>query len=563
MGHISNVYVKSSGHDGASLLIIGEAPGSDETRLKQPFVGRSGELLRQVLNNSGIYVASADESSTIGRSVNDPYSVKFANLCNYQPADNNFGYLDGSEELKQGLEELREYIDKYKKDIKLILLLGPTPLQYMCKKYDITNWRGSVIQQDGLTFLPTYHPSYVSRVRSKYPVFSFDIERAANILRNGYTPPKFSFDINPDAYKLEDLLDESLASKSLTIDIETVKNTNRIICAGLGLSRSRAICVVNSSDSGLDTSFRKFFSAVLENKGERRLTYHNGLFDAEIFRNNGLEAENFQFDTMIAQHVIAPELPKSLDFITSIYTDIPYYKDRGRTALPENEKGWGKLKDEDRLNVYEYNCLDCCATYWCQEKMFEEIEGDADLKRIFDYEMSMHEVSFHLTHSGMLSDEERRLKLQEVIEARYVKEQALLNKIVGYYINVGSPAQKKKLLYEFWKLPERTNKKSIVSTDEDALVSLISYVQDYADGLKTQEKKFEWQKKLVGIKTILKLVGYRKLLGSYIEAEKHQDGRWRSVYKISGTETGRWACSKYYDDTGWNATTLPRESIEE
>lgn len=38
------------GNPAAKLMIIGEAPGTQEDRLGKPFVGRSGQLLDQILN---------------------------------------------------------------------------------------------------------------------------------------------------------------------------------------------------------------------------------------------------------------------------------------------------------------------------------------------------------------------------------------------------------------------------------------------------------------------------------------------------------------------------------
>lgn len=563
---ISNVHVPYSGPDGASILIIGEAPGSDETRLRVPFTGRSGEILRQVLSSSGFNCASPSDVEG-NKQADSGFEIKFTNLCSYQPLGgegfkaNEFQQLEDTQQLKDGLLSINNYIQTWKSQIRICITLGAYPLQYICKKYGISKWRGSVITVDGLTILSTYHPSYISRNRSEYPVFAFDIGKAYKIYHHGYQQPKFNFEINPDGVKAEELISEYSNSPKLSVDIETIKDTNRILCIGFARSKSDAFCIVNRSDDGLDGDFRRHCESIFNSPGER--IFHNGLFDVEVLHNNHVEVSNFTFDTMVAQHVLAPELAKSLDFITSIYTDIPYYKDRGRTALPDNEKGWGKIKDDDRLNIYEYNCLDCVSTYWCFEEMIKEINEDSNYKHIFNYEMSMHDVAFHIIRSGMLRDNERTAKLKEIVESKYVSDQRILNAITGGYVNVGSPVQKKKLLYIDWGLPEKTGENGKIAADEDAIVSLISHVKDKVHTTITPAKKYEWQKKLAGLMIILKIQGYRKLLGSYIGAEAQWDNRLRSSYKITGTETGRWSCAKYLDDSGFNAQTLPRESLEE
>ena len=49
-----NKIVVSRGNPLAKLMIIGEAPGAKEEELGEPFVGRSGKLLDQLLPNAGI-----------------------------------------------------------------------------------------------------------------------------------------------------------------------------------------------------------------------------------------------------------------------------------------------------------------------------------------------------------------------------------------------------------------------------------------------------------------------------------------------------------------------------
>ena len=49
-----NKIVVSRGNPFAKLMIIGEAPGATEEEIGEPFVGRSGKLLDQLLQNAGI-----------------------------------------------------------------------------------------------------------------------------------------------------------------------------------------------------------------------------------------------------------------------------------------------------------------------------------------------------------------------------------------------------------------------------------------------------------------------------------------------------------------------------
>jgi DNA polymerase len=44
---MSLIYVPSEGLRGAKIALVGEAPGATEERLRRPFVGKSGQLLRK------------------------------------------------------------------------------------------------------------------------------------------------------------------------------------------------------------------------------------------------------------------------------------------------------------------------------------------------------------------------------------------------------------------------------------------------------------------------------------------------------------------------------------
>ena len=49
LGQIRNKFVFGVGDPNASLLLVGEAPGAEEDRLGEPFVGRAGKLLDKIL----------------------------------------------------------------------------------------------------------------------------------------------------------------------------------------------------------------------------------------------------------------------------------------------------------------------------------------------------------------------------------------------------------------------------------------------------------------------------------------------------------------------------------
>ncbi|HEX7572672.1 MAG TPA: uracil-DNA glycosylase, partial [Bacteroidota bacterium] len=53
LGHTRTNFVFGTGNPGATLMIIGEAPGADEDAQGEPFVGRAGQLLNKILEAIG------------------------------------------------------------------------------------------------------------------------------------------------------------------------------------------------------------------------------------------------------------------------------------------------------------------------------------------------------------------------------------------------------------------------------------------------------------------------------------------------------------------------------
>lgn len=529
---VPNIYNRNS-----PILIVGEAPGNTEVDEGKPFVGQSGELLTTILEQLRV----------------DRNNISLTNLCQFRPHDNKFEFLEDSDELRSGVQELKSFIQEQRSMLRIIILLGERPLQYICERYGISKWRGSVIENGGLCYLPTYHPAFVLRDRTVYPIFTFDLSKALKVANEGYTRPTDNFTIDPRGLDLEECIHEIINNKVVSCDIESKKDSSYIRCVGFGLSNSRAICLANHTYDGLDLSLynalNRIFSANLN------LVFHNNLFDVPMLGLNGVEADISYFDTMVAQHILEPEMPRNLAYLTSLYTDRPYYKGM---VKDDDEKGWNDKVSKETL--HEYNCIDCVATYEVYSKQLIELREE----RLFDffrYEMELCEVARHFSDTGMLVDEDRLMELDKILKTRWAEDQELLNNIVGYEVNVKSP-KLKDTLYTEMKLPVRKSYTGTITTDEDAIVSLLSYTKDYISTLRTDDKKLEWTKKLATLKLILRIREYRQILSNYINATRRPNGRLHSSVKVAATETGRWAAQGYVDGTGLNFMTMPRAIIE-
>lgn len=546
MSNISSIFVPHAGKIGSSVLLVGEAPGGDEEFQKQPFVGLSGELLTNCLGRNGVLREE----------------IFLANLSHYRPAGNRFELLNGTKELSDGIDELRDYILRWKPNI--IGALGGQALFHLTGVSNkITKWRGSILPckfDSSIKVVATYHPAYVLRDRTHYPVFDLDIKRIIGEREEReFNLPEREFIIDPRGLELEEITQELCAAPKISVDIESVKarkknagHKNFILCAGFATSSTRSVCIVNHGDNQFTSSVQR----ILESPAKK--IFHFGTFDTEVFHINGFETNNYWWDTLTAQHILAPELPRSLDFLSSIYTREPYYKTVGRGEIPDDTKSWSEKVDKEKLWIY--NCRDTGVTFEIQEEQEKELTG-RDLE-MFRYEMDLIPVAQTMARNGLLVDQERLRIFDDATTIRWYKLQGMIDALCEKHVNVYSPKQLQKVLYEDLNLPVRRNRDGSVTTDEDAIVGLIAVVADKLDSLVSDKSKFEWNIKYAVLKAILEIRGLRKLRSTYLRFDLSNDGRVRSLYKFSNTDTGRGAAEQYVDATGINSQTFPRSSVE-
>lgn len=555
---IGTVRVPNEGPTNARIFIVGEAPGADEVTDRRPFIGVSGALLRDCLGRAGV-----------GES-----TVRFTNLCQYRPQDNKFPTVLGTRELRAGLEELASELRDG--DPTVIAALGNWPLYYLTGRSGkkgggtgIGKWRGSILpctlggkgEFEHIKVVACYHPAFIVRQREAYPIFSTDIKRVANDSTfREFRYPERQLVLDPRGKDLEYWTDFLCASERLSCDIETVKKSTRILCHGFSPHPGLSVVISHS-----DTDFLRRSAVDAIYRSAAKKVFHNGgTFDIPILEVNGFVVLNYWWDTMVCQHVMWPELPKSLDYLGSVYTRQPYYKTAGRAEIPEDAKGW--TDKFDKMALYEYNGTDTSVTSESQLAQEKEVEdGPPNWKKTMAFEMRQMPAAARIGGTGMLIDLKRRETLKTALEIKWGINQFVLDRLTGYRTNVNSPKVIAKILYDKDKfgLPPRRNRDGSLTTDEDAIVSLIAFCKDKLGRMKPGGNAIVyWRTRYEALKTILVIRGVRKLLSSYINIGVSEDGRVRAIYKVTGTETGRWAAAVYFDGTGTNPQTYPREVLE-
>ena len=132
------------GDPGAEWMLIGEAPGAEEDRLGDPFVGQAGRLLDNMLAALGLDRAN---------------NVYIANVLKCRPPGNR---NPEPEEVAKCSPHLLRQIELV--NPKLIVAMGRFAAQTLLETdASIASLRGRVHRYRGVPLVVTYHPAYLLR----------------------------------------------------------------------------------------------------------------------------------------------------------------------------------------------------------------------------------------------------------------------------------------------------------------------------------------------------------------------------------------------------------------
>jgi uracil-DNA glycosylase family 4 len=152
------------GNPKARLMFVGEAPGEEEDKRGEPFVGRAGQLLTKIIEAIGL----------------TREQVYIANVIKCRPPGNRNPEAD---EVEQCEPFLFRQIDVIKP--RVIVPLGKFAAQSLLKTMDpITRLRGRQFDYRGAALIPTFHPAYLLRNPSAKREVWEDMKKVRAILQS-------------------------------------------------------------------------------------------------------------------------------------------------------------------------------------------------------------------------------------------------------------------------------------------------------------------------------------------------------------------------------------------
>jgi len=147
--------VFGSGDPRADLVFVGEAPGEQEDRLGEPFVGRAGSKLTEIIEKGiGVWQNGVFVCDNLKRK-----DVYICNVVKCRPPDNRDPRDD---EISTCLPFLIKQIRFIRP--RVIVALGRIAASALLgRKVDISRERGNWHRFEGTRLMLTYHPSYLLR----------------------------------------------------------------------------------------------------------------------------------------------------------------------------------------------------------------------------------------------------------------------------------------------------------------------------------------------------------------------------------------------------------------
>lgn len=498
--HLSstNVCIWGDGPETADIMVIGEAPGEKESETGRPFMGKSGQLLREELASHGI----------LDR-------VYITNVAKCRPPDNR---TPTPEEIKTCSPYLKEEIEKIKP--KFIVTLGNAATKSVLKKSKITQCHGQIVEGDGWTGMPIYHPAYTLYDVSKLPAFKADIAKLADLVKGVSRKREVNWSI-VTRDNLDQFIEEFKTADGFAYDVETGGDYERsglfpydrqgwVKCLGIGLENRSWIIPLNVPDSTFFNSRlqRDIIQVVVELAQGKTAIAQNGKFDDQWLDIYYDCRFHLDFDTMLAHHLLDENNRHDLEGIVRQELQEPDY-------TPEEKK---------------YFTLSKCAkdvayTLRLKKILDRRLRQDPALRKLF-YKLVMPAARafVDIEMRGLCIDVEQ----MKVVEKETIKRAEgllkKLNRLVKREVNWNSPQQVAQVLFGDLKLqPVAFTSKGAASTGEATLVEL-RHKHPVAN----------------------LLVEYReasKFLSTYIEGwREHMYGDFLYLgYKIHGTVTGRYS----------------------
>lgn len=499
--------------DNPDVIFVGEAPGAEEVRKGEPFVGQSGKLMDKVCE-----VTNQDFSR----------AVKM-NVVSCRPPQNREPTEEEVARCRPRLEAELASIEQVK-----VVALGKTATSVFAGDVSKPR-RGLWVKWRNKDVLPTWHPAYVLRKPSEAMTLIRDVIK-------GYSGPVTSELAKPPRVIVIDTIEKlkyELSKISTTawiaFDIETdglqywdskTQRADAVLMLALCYDTNFSLIITDEVLYDMPSALPIINAFSVKHKDY--LVAHNGKFDSVFLRSIGIEM-HASFDTMLA-HYTLDETPGThgLKELASEYFGVPDYESQFvKKYLKSKNDGYSKIPFE---HLAQYAAWDVA----CTLALREEFEQQLRTAKMYEWPFKnlLMRASRNLTdveYKGMLIDSAYLEVWGEKMQKEMDELTAELRRISGRpTLNPNAPLQISEVIYDQLRLPVPKSHRIKPRSTAKEVLAHIKGMHPFVD----------------------RLIEYRrisKLKGSYVDnllGYVGLDGYVHATFKLMGTETGRLAVEK-------------------
>lgn len=445
-------------------------------------------------------------------------------------------------------EQIKALTEKYGQlligeinDLKpnLIIPMGENCFNYLTGLDSIRKFRGSILPPSGqfqlavenLKILPILGPyPFINQDYSLRVITRIDCGKISKWLNNKPIPDNtYNIWVARTSTALRAFLDRSYAKASqdphafLCFDIETYLQIP--ICISLCFDGFESV-TVPLLDQTIDRDHRTLMMEMVDKvlRSPIPKVNQNIKYDWKILERWGFVVNNVVGDTMLASSTLYCEFPKNLGFLTSIYTDLPYFKDEGKDFDPDRSK---------RDRYYLYNAKDSLATSQIYSQQRQEVK-ELGTEFVYNNLIKVMPIYRRMEDRGIRIDREKQEQLLAKYESLYhiqaLKCRRLLN--VDYF----NPNSGKQCDWAIWDELGYTKVKGMKISKETGRISLdeesLELLAVYGEAKRAPS---------TGPYVLASIIAARKVhkVIEVLELYLHPDERFRCEYNLAGTETGR------------------------
>lgn len=550
-------FVGGVGPSNAKIVLVGETPAERELESGRPFQGPAGHELNELLTQAGIRREEIFITNAI--KCMPPYGTKAKELASWAHHCT----------IRHGKDE------RWRLDPNLWVAAGGVAAHALGNRSAITKIRGSVFPRESENgsrskLLPVLHPAATmrwDRSRKMRSVSMLDFRKVAREGRTRELPdtgeklvpmPSFAeammhlggtlaaancpvttlieddcYEGKPAVTRIEHRMPEVWVSTDIESTGLSVYHSD-ILCLCVTTTEA-SMCIPifrhDGSPYWADHEFARIIELVAEIFAHPNIpkVTQNGVFDLSAYMLRGFRFAGLIIDTCYLHHTLFVELPHTLAFIASIYTNVPFWK--------EDIKGLGggeSSEEEDRraddITFWTYNARDGHVTLTAARLMVQEAKNRGLWGFYLEEVAPLIPAIADMQATGILVDTGRRAALSERYHRELSELAAEMFQIVGREFNPRSKDELARIICGEMGYPPQKQTKKLGRPTVDA--------EDIGFWLRTtvsdRDRRF--------FTALSRYSTLEKERSTYIDnVRPDPDGHARCSWAPHGTRTGRLA----------------------